>query len=123
MKVHEHQRILQQIIQLGKDFLTLNKTMSKDKDFVTLTKAYGKLDAEIKASIISAAESIGQTDFRYQRSPELTLARQTVRLWWSSRAFGVTLISRRKWFHIAKLNELCEFNEGLLCAHGKSQHG
>jgi len=45
MKVYEHQRIPQQIIQLGKDFLVLNKTMSKDENFVSLMKPYGKLDA------------------------------------------------------------------------------
>jgi len=55
--------------------------MSKDEDFVTLTKAYEKLNAEIKASIIAAAESVGQTDFGYQWSPELTLAGQMVQLW------------------------------------------
>ena len=78
MKVHEHQRIPQQIIQLGKYFFILDKPMSTDKDFVRLTEGYGKLDAGIKASIIASAKSVGQTDFGYQRSPELTLAGQTV---------------------------------------------
>ena len=80
-EIHEHQKIKQRVLQLASDFEALTDNELDSGEMMQLVARYQKLDYEIKCSIISAANSVGRTDFGYQRSPDLVTAGRFVRLW------------------------------------------
>ena len=80
-EIHEHQKIKERVFQLSDDFEALLNNDLDSAEMIQLIDRYQRLDYEIKCSIIAAANSVGRTDFGYQRSPDLVNAGRFYRLW------------------------------------------
>ncbi|KAL7549105.1 hypothetical protein ACHAWF_014298, partial [Thalassiosira exigua] len=80
-KLDNEHRIKDRVLELERDFARLSNVELTSKEMIDLVKRYHVLDDRIRRNMIEAADSVGRTDFGYQRSHELVQAGRLITFW------------------------------------------